>query len=407
MLEELYAIQNRIVKTITLDFKRYLYESINWDNRLIALIGARGVGKTTLVLQHYLEKYNEISKCFYFSADNPIVLKEGLYWVADSYLKMNGDCVIIDEVHKQSNWSSEIKALYDSWPDKKIIILGSSALNILGKKGDLSRRVVAYKLRHLSFREYINFKYNLKLEDYTFDEICNNHLSISRELTGRLSHILKDFSDFLRHGAYPFIKEHTEDEYYILLNNILDKVIYEDIPSISSIIASSSLKIKKLIGYLALSKIPTLSINSLTSEIGLSKEKLYEFLDLLERADVINIIKTGIKNTRTVKDSRIFFCNPNFYYAIAHEMWKHDAEKGNIRESFFAGGIGGMYDLYVSKKLDFRVVDREKKLYEIEIGGRSKDRSQLKGVDYSYLFKDDIEFGNANIVPLYLAGFLY
>jgi predicted AAA+ superfamily ATPase len=178
IISELFNIQNNIIKNISLDFKRSLYKDINWNARMITITGARGTGKTTMVLQHYIEKYNNIKKCLYFSADNPLILKNGIYNTVKEYFKYYGECVIIDEIHKQNNWSEEIKALYDSYPDKKFIILGSSKIDILNAKGDLSRRTLIYNLKSLSFREFLILKHNKKIEKISLEKIIENHETI-------------------------------------------------------------------------------------------------------------------------------------------------------------------------------------------------------------------------------------
>ncbi|MFW5862856.1 MAG: ATP-binding protein [Spirochaetota bacterium] len=407
MLNELFAIQQRIISSVKTDFKRFLFKSINWDNPLIAIVGARGTGKTTLVLQHFLEKYNSIEKCLYISADNPLVLKNGLYDTINDYFKKYGECVIIDEVHKHPDWSIDIKALHDSYPVKKIIISGSSALNILGEKGDLSRRIIVYKLPCMSFREYLNFKFNINLSPISIEELLKNPLTHSHIAMDNISHVLGEFNNYLRYGSYPFFKNYNYDEYVSILSNILDKVVYEDIPAVSKIISSSSLKLKKLIGYIALSTVPVFNIENLTREIEISRDTLYDFFNLLQRAEILNIVKTRSKNVKVMKNSKILFKSPNYYHAIAGEFWKHPLEPGNTREAFFAGSIPENYLLYTSRMVDFEILLPGPKVIEIEVGGKTKSKKQIGNTNNGFIFKDNIETGNDREIPLYLAGFLY
>ena len=406
MLNELFAIQGRMVSKISLNFKRHLYKTINWERRMIVITGARGTGKTTLVLQHYLETYNDLKKCLYISADNPLVLKAGIYNTAAEYFKYHGDCLIIDEVHKQKDWSLEVKGLYDAYPDKKFIILGSSTLNILYEKGDLSRRGVLYSLQPLSFREYLELKYQKQLQKFTFSQILSDHVRICGELTSQFKTILGDFNGFLMNGSYPFFLNFSQNEYFDILSNVVDKVIYEDISTLKSLKSFSSLKLKKLLAFIATSKIPLFNIESLKVEIGVSKDTLYEYFDLLDRAEIVKIVRTESRSARVFKHSKILFKSPNIYYAIAFESWNSDADKGNIRESFFASQINSAYPLFSSMNTDFLLIDGERKI-EIEIGGRSKKRKQLRNLKDAYVFKDGIEVGFANSIPLYLAGFIY
>jgi len=406
-LNEFFSIQNKITSFVPKKFKRYLLQKINWNNRLITITGARGTGKTTLVLQHYLENYNSIEKCLYVSADNPLVLKSGIYAIGSEYFKLYGDVIIIDEIHKQPNWSLEVKALYDAFPDKKIIILGSSKLNILNQKGDLSRRTMIYNLTGVSFREFLKMKYRFDFESFTLEEILSEHLSISSTLFKKDKNILKHFTEYKRIGFYPFFIEHNVFEYQTILHNILDKVIYEDVPLLKSIKSSSQINLKKLIGYLSISKIPTLQIGSICNELDIPKETLYEFVDLLKRADLINLVKKRKATVRSLKNSRIFLSNPNFYYAISNELWKHNSELGNIRESFFVSQINDLYPIYSSQIADYSIDLKNDKTIEVEIGGRTKSRKQIKNAESGYVFRDNVEMGYDNIIPLYLAGFLY
>ena len=405
-LSDLFLIQTRIANTVSPEFKRYLYSQINWENRLTAIIGPRGTGKTTLLLQHYNEVYNDPDRCFYISADNPLVMQHGIYKTVAEYFKYHGECIIVDEVHKQVNWSIDIKTLYDNYPDKKIIISGSSIMKIMNEKGDLSRRLIIYKLPLLSFREYLNFKFKIEHKSITFDSLLINHVSISNAILKKHSNILKDFNDFREFGNYPFFIDHTKNEYYTLFENVLDKIIYEDISKIQALKEQTTYKLKKLIGYLALSRVPLFNITSLTNEIEVSKDTLYLIFELLKQSEVISIIKTENANLGRMKNSKIFFKSTNTYYALSENWWKHDPEPGNIREAFFADQVGTQESVYTSKSVDF-TVKTKKNTYEVEIGGKNKTKKQLKDVQNGYIFKDNIEIGYGNVIPLYLAGFLY
>ncbi len=406
MLNDLFRIQNRIAAAISTEFKRSLYDQINWEKRLVILKGGRGTGKTTLVFQHYLEQYGDVTKCLYISADNPLVLKNGIYHTAETYFKYHGKCVIIDEVHKQKDWSIEVKALYDAYPDKRFIVLGSSALGLLSEKGDLSRRSVIYTLPILSFREFLGLKYKKKLDLFTFTDLVNNHTTIAGQVSNQFSAILGEFRDYLINGAYPFFLESSRDEYLNALANVVDKVIYEDIPTIKALRAFSSLKLKKLLAHLATSSIPVFNIESLKSDIEISKDTLYEYFDLLDRAEIINIVRVETKNMKAFKHSKILYKSPNIYYSIAFDFWHSSIDQGILRESYFASQVKSRYSLYSSIVTDFTIVDGNKR-FHIEVGGRSKKKKQLADLENAYVFKDDMEIGIGNSIPLYLIGFLY
>ncbi|MBI9032646.1 ATP-binding protein [bacterium] len=402
ILNELFAIQNKVASLVPTKFKRYL--EIDWNQRLIIITGARGTGKTTMVLQYYLEKFKSTSECLYFSVDNPLVAKSGIYEIGKEFFTLYGDTIIIDEVHKQNNWSFHVKALYDSFPDKKIIILGSSKLNIINQKGDLSRRALIYNLKGLSFREFIDLKYNVKMDSYSLDKILKDHVSISSSILRNIPEIKKYFFEYKQYGFYPFFNEYSEAEYQQVLQSVVDKIIYKDIPSLKNIKGSSSFVFKKLIAYLAMSKIPTVVVSNICKELDINKETLYDYLDLLDRADIINIIRRENATVRSLQYSKIMLANPNLYYSISNVMWKHNTDLGNIRESFFVSQLGK--DILASKVVDYLIPVGNTEI-EVEIGGKNKTRKQIQGLENAYVFKDDIQVGYDNIIPLFLIGFLY
>jgi predicted AAA+ superfamily ATPase len=406
MLQDLFDIHRRVTTNFAVEFVRSAYDTINWNNRLIGIIGARGTGKTTLVLQHYQKHYKQVEKCLYISADNPLVLKSGIYEIAAEYFKYYGDCLIIDEIHKQDNWSAELKALYDAYPDKKFIILGSSILNIIQSKGDLSRRMLTHRLTGLSFREYLNIRYETRFPIVSFSALKTDHLSIAEEIICKRKTILKDFEDYCRSGFYPFSINHTEDEYFQLLANVLDKVIYEDIPSLKLLHPSSSLKLKKLIAWLSAGTTPQISVSSLTNELDVVRDTLYDYLDLLERAQLIHIIRPINNDVRSYKRSKVLFATPNIYFSIQQHLWSSSMEKGNLRESFFISQASTCGRLHASAQADF-IFEADGETTEIEIGGPSKGNRQIQGAENAIVLKDGIEIGFARQLPLYLAGFLH
>lgn len=407
MLSDLLATHQRIVEAVPRAFTRHLYNEINWGHRLIGVVGPRGAGKTTLVLQHYQRRYANVEECLYLAADHPIVLGMGLYEAVAEYFKYYGDCVIIDEVQKYPDWSTVVKGLYDSYPDKKFIILGSSMLNILHEKGDLSRRLHLHTLEGLSFREYLNVLYDQTWTPCDFDSLVDSHTRLCREIASTHSNVLRDFSRYCTSGYYPFFMECTPAEYHQLLVNVMDKVVYQDMPSLRPLQNSSSLKLKKLLAYLSISTVPTFKVSSITNEIDVSRDTLYEFLDLLERAGLASVIGTARGNVRSLRKSKILLDNPNLYYAISTGLWESTVDRGNLRESFFASQLRRRYRLHTSEVADFTVTTSEYKTYEVEIGGPNKDMRQLANTPQGLVFKDGIEHGAGPQIPLYLAGFLY
>ena len=402
ILSELFDIQNRIAELIPNKFQRYL--KLPMDKRLIALTGARGTGKTTLIMQNYINHFKSPGECLYFSVDNPLVTRSSIYEIGKEYFLMYGNTLIIDEVHKQKDWALDVKALYDSFPNKQMIISGSSRLGIINQKGDLSRRALIYNLKGLSFREYLEIKYGYQLSTFTLAEILEKHVELSFEINRLVPEIKKYFQEYLQYGFYPFFLHNSEIQYQQTLLSVIDKVIYEDVPGIKNVKSSSSIVFKKLIAYLAMSKIPTIVVSSICNELDINKETLYEFLDLLDRTEIINIVRDRKASIRSIKRSRILFLNPNLYFTISRELWKHTTQLGNIREAFFVSQIE--QPIYTSKVTDYEM-DLNGKSISFEIGGKNKSRSQIRDIENGFVFKDGINHGFENVIPLYLAGFLY
>jgi len=243
MLDKLVFIQNNALKNIPTAFKRYLYDQIDWNSRAVCITGARGTGKTTLLLQYFKEKYNDAEQCLYISADNIEVAAYGLYKTAIEYFKYGGQAIIIDEIHKYPLWQVELKNIIDTFSDKKIIISGSSSLDLKRSKADLSRRLVYYDLKGLSFREYLHLKENLKYKVYSLEKILSHHAGIAKEISEHTA-ILKHFNKYLSQGYYPFIIE-GESVYLQKVLNIIEKVFYEDIAVIGNLKRANILALKK------------------------------------------------------------------------------------------------------------------------------------------------------------------
>ena len=247
-------------------------------------------------------------------------------------------------------------------------------------------------------------KYNLKTEAYALQDILIDHIEIGSKILRDIPQIKKYFFEYKQFGFYPFFNEYSEHEYQQVLQSVIDKIIYEDIPSLKDIKGSSSYVFKKLLAYLAMSKIPTIKVSSICNELDITKETLYTYLDLLDRAEIINIIRRDKATVRSLQKSKIMLSNPNLYYSISNEMWQHNTDLGNIRESFFVSQIEDR--ILASEIVDYTIQLDNVKI-EVEIGGKNKTRKQIETLENGYVFKDDIEIGYENIIPLFLIGFLY
>lgn len=399
MIEKLIEIQLSLVSEIKdISFRRYIYEKINWDNRLIGLTGARGIGKTTLLLQFYSNNFKDPQDCLYLSADNINVINTKLYNIAEEFFKLGGEVLLIDEVHKYPGWQIELKNIYDSFPKKRIIFSGSSTVNILKGKADLSRRVVFYNFKGLSFREYLMLYLGIELKTLDFEDLLKDHIELANEISSKIP-VLKYFREYLKVGYYPFFKEGV-DVFLHKLDNVVEKIFYEDIPTLFNVKPHTIYSLKKLLYLVATSQPFIPNISRISSQLGISKEYIYIYIDELEKAGIFLLLYPNIKGFGLLrKPQKIYLENTNLFYLI-EEAKGFNVQKGSVRETFFVNQIMDFNNLYYTEGADF--IDRKGRLYEI--GGKSKR------LDYShniFYVLDDLIVGFKNRIPLWLFGFLY
>lgn len=400
MLEELFEIQLRLAAQVPRQFKRFLFAQVNWQARCIGIVGARGVGKTTLMLQYYVENFSSPEECLYLSADHVLVVGYGLYQIAKEFFTLGGRVIIFDEVHKYPSWSQELKNIYDSFPDKKIIFTGSSSLHILKEKADLSRRVVLYKLPGLSFGEFIFLSKGERIGPFDLEKIIQNHVGISSKIAVQCSPIRRLFKEYLKFGYYPFFVEGTLD-YENKLLNAVEKVLYEDIPAVWKIKAVNIPILKKILWLIASSSPFEPNIEKMSREFGISKEYVYIYLEVLEKAGLIKTVFPVQKGYRLVrKPAKIYLDNPNLYYVLGGRIFS--PQIGSIRECFFVNQLSLKHTVYTALQGDFMI-----KGFLFEIGGKNKTKKQIAKKENSFLILDDIEIGIGQKIPLYLFGFLY
>jgi predicted AAA+ superfamily ATPase len=399
MLHKLLEIHEMVVEKRNQNVKRYLYHSINWDLKALCIFGARGTGKTTLMIQHYHDRYKSPDKALYISADHVFVNAHGLYEIADQYFKSGGEALYIDEIHKYPNWTVELKNILDVYSHKQIIVSGSSTIDLKKSKGDLSRRLVYYELMGLSFREFLRFESGVNHSTVSLDDLIHHHYEISKQLIVERS-ILREFKNYLKYGYYPFFLE-GKKEYISRLTGVIEKVIFEDIASSFNLSQPKLPVIKKLLWLIANSEPFVPNIDRISKELGISREYVYHYIEYLEKAGlIINLYRdgTGFKVVR--KPAKIFIQNTGLIKALSE---KTDDNMGAIRETFFANQLFHMFDLRIPEQGDFLVLEK----YRIEIGGKNKKIEQIRDIPNSFLALDDIEIGFQQTIPLYLFGFLY
>ncbi len=398
-MENLFSRFRYLIPRTELDFVRYLYSNINWGNRLIAIVGARGVGKTTLLLQHIKMDYDvNSSEVLYASLDNLWFANHSLLELADEFHKNGGKALFLDEVHKYKGWSREIKNIYDSYPEMKVVFTGSSMLDIHRSGGDLSRRAIKYTLNGMSFREYLEYEYGIKRAVVTLEDLLTNHVAIATDL-GKEFRPIAAFKEFIKYGYFPYYKEDKEG-YYNRLSETINTVIEVDLPADIDIEYQTIIKIKKLFSIIAASVPFKPNISKLAEQVGTTRPSLLCYLEALNRAHTILILDKeaqGLK--RLVKPEKIYLGNTNYAYAISGD----GADIGNVRETFFYSMLNVTNKVGYSDKTDF-IIDEK---YSFEIGGKDKSQKQLAGLKNPFVAKDNIEIGMGNQVPLWMFGLLY
>jgi predicted AAA+ superfamily ATPase len=384
----------------SLGFTRSLINKVSWNARMIGIRGAGGVGKTTMMLQYIKLHYEHDNSVLYASLDDIWFSGNKLVDLADRFVKQGGKMLFLDEVHKYPEWSRELKNIYDDFPELKIVFTGSSLLEILNSRADLSRRAVVYNMQGLSFREYLNLELGLNLEVYTLDEIILNHIKYSGEITSKLRP-LKYFQNYLKAGYYPFYKE-IPDLYFSRLGEIVNMIIETELPLLRGVDIAYASKLKQMLLIISESAPFIPNISKLSERIGINRNTFISYLGFLMEAGLLrNMYRDAHGITRLQKPEKIFLENTN----LAHSFGIKTPERGNLRETFFANQLSYNNHLTIPKNGDFMTADG--KIFEI--GGINKDSDKLiKGsIQKDFIVADDIEFGNANKIPLWMFGFLY
>ena len=357
---------------VTTDYIRHTYlNTLQSDERLIGLIGSRGVGKTTVILQYLkgLEK-----KSLYLSGDDIEFMSTKLYTIVDAFYALGGRVVAIDEVHKYTNWAQEVKNIYDSFPDMLIRISGSSMLNILYEKYDLSRRLDLHTMKVLNFREYLEIEKGISLPAYTLENILTEAVDISKTLVFEHEDLYASFKEYLRHGAYPFYLE-SKGRFSQKLFNALDKIIHEDIPSLNKIDYAHVSVFQKLIFFIVSAKKPYLvNVAALSREFGISEPTMYTYLEILDKTGIFKSMKKYSKKI-SKKPQKLLFSNTNILYSYA-EKFDIEVDVGTLRETFF---VNCFANIFYSDIGDFKVGE-----CIFEVGGSNKDFSQIKDVEKSF-----------------------
>ena len=388
-LTEFMKEQLNLVST---DFKRYMYDKLPWEARLVGLMGPRGVGKSTMVLQHIKEQAEDVqSKSLYVSADHSYFSTHTLIDTAAQFVREGGEWLYIDEVHKYEGWSTELKQIYDSHPKLHVFFTGSSVLDILEGEADLSRRVLLNDMQGLSFREFLELFHGIKTPVRSLKEVLEGKVQIEG-----VEHPLPLFEQYLREGYYPFS---LEGYFQKRLQQVIRLTMEVDIPQYANMTPATGRKLRRMLGIIA-SNVPYKpEASSLANEIKVSRNDIPNYLLFMEKAGMIGQLRDCTGGMRGLgKTEKVYLDNTNMIYTMTGE----NANIGNVRETFFFNQTRLNLDVISSKVSDFQI-DK----YTFEVGGKKKGLKQVQGVDNAYIVRDDTEYASGQFLPLWSFGLLY
>lgn len=394
----LYSTSYRLVRQTSTSFHRYLYDKVNWENRLIAIKGARGVGKTTMLLQSIKENFqSHPERGLYVSLDNLWFANHSLSEVVEYHYTHGGTHIFIDEVHKYPSWQTLMKNIYDEYPDLHVVYTGSSMLKMDNSKADLSRRMAEYTLHGLSFREFLAFEAHIDHSVVPLEELLSDHVRLAMQLTSRTK-ILPLFEKYLKYGYYPFYKEERSG-FYDRLERVVYAVLNEDVPAVEYVTYPTIQKLRRMLMILA-ERVPQIpKMNELYAVLETTREQGLKMLNQLRRAALLNLLSTETKEFQhLVKPDKIYLNNPNLMHALTER-----ADKGTLRETFFINQLSTVANINYPRKGDFLVNHK----YLFEVGGKGKSFEQIKDIPDSFLAVDDTEIGHGNRIPLWMFGLLY
>ena len=397
-MEKLIEKSNKAIHSVRYPYQRKVIGEINWNWRMNGIIGARGTGKTTLLLQQLKRFAEDGHEVLYVRLDDIYFANNHIYDVAETFRKNGGEYLYLDEVHKYPGWTRELKNIYDSIPELKLVFSGSSIIELTTQDADLSRRALMYEMTGLSFREYLLMSGIASQPFVPLTDILDKHTEIAAGILNTIP-VLKHFSNYLKNGFYPFFLE-PERDYFITLEQIIQTVLETDLRFIDNFDIAQSRKMLILLKVIASSVPFKPNIAKISQKTDLHRQTVLLYFQYLEKARMIKLVNQPDRYiSRLQKPDKIFLDNPNLFYSLNPDM----ANPGSIRETFALNQLSVKHEVALHESADFTVDNN----YIIEIGGKNKDTRQIRDYDNSYLFIDDIEIGHNNKIPLWLLGFLY
>lgn len=394
----IFERSDMLVTRVDTRFKRYLYKQINWSNRLIGIKGARGVGKTTLILQRLFELGKTSQEAVYFSLDDLYFSTYPFMDTVDRYYKQGGKYLFLDEVHKFPEWSKAVKNLYDFYPDLQIVFTGSSIIDISKEEGDLSRRAIMYELQGLSYREYLIYSTGKDYPVIHLEQLIDPSATI-RKLFEPSFRPLQHFENYLSSGYYPFFREDTEG-YHQRIQQLIRLIVEYDMAELKDFDIRNAKKMLQLLGILAENVPFKPNITKLAEKSKIHRNSIISYLHYLEQAKLIlQLYPAGISIATLQKPEKIYLNNSNLSFALSTSQ----PNIGNLRETFFLNQLQVSHKVNYPKKGDFIVNGK----FIFEIGGKGKDSHQIKDLMNAFIVKDDLEYPSRGVLPLWLFGFLY
>jgi uncharacterized protein len=398
-MERLLEYYHRRLENTEMDLIRNLESTISWDARLVGIKGARGCGKTTLLLQHIKKDFaKDIDKALYVSLDNIWFADNRLINLVDFFMKHGGTHIFLDEVHKYPNWVIEIKNLYDEFPTLHIVFTGSSLLEMIDSRADLSRRALVYYLPGLSFREFLQIETKINFPILTLTDVLFKHANYTQVIVPQVKPFVH-FKKYLEWGYYPYYLEGVKDYQQRLEGTVL-MILEQELPLLRNVEPVYVQKLKQLLAIVAQSAPFIPNVSKLSERIGINRKTFITYLHYLEQANLIRLLFRDSRGIGLLqKPDKIFLDNTNLMYLLG----SNTPDVGNCRETFVANQIAQVAGIQFSEQSDF-LVDS---LYTIEVGGKNKTRKQLQGLEDAFIASDDIEYGYGKKIPLWLFGFLY
>lgn len=404
MIDLLRETSRRLIESVPTGRYRFLFRRFSMEERLTGVIGPRGVGKTTLLLQHLRERHARPGEAFYASADHLFFNRCSLLeFVREVYAREGTRYFVFDEIHKYRSWQQELKNIHDSFPEVRVAFSGSSSMALQQGGYDLSRRVVMHQLPGLSFREYLNFTTGVVHESLALDGILENPAAASEEIAN-IPRLLGYFDDYLSRGYYPFVFDGVE-YFYEKLRAVLEKTIHEDISGYYSLKTENLVYFKKILAFLATVPPGGVNIHKLATNLGIDDKTVGHYLTILHETGLVRPVETGARGHGVLRRvGKFFLDNTTLHHAVCDGLGQ-PVDPGTVRELFFlqcASNAG--HEVRLSNRGgDFQIGDRI-----FEVGGANKRRKQLQeNSENAFVVKDRILAGFKGTIPLHCLGFLY